>query len=570
MLPIIHRKATIAHADAARKTLIAGGINPYVAQALSTRGLDTVAHANGSYRLESFESLKGLDQITRILADAIVKRQPLMVVADYDCDGATACTVAVTGLRALGAVVDYIVPNRFKHGYGLTPSVVDLVAEARPRPQWIITVDNGIASIDGVNHANHLGIGVLVTDHHLPGASLPDAAAIVNPNQPGCPFPSKNLAGCGVMYYVLAATKAVLAQRGALPNAVNMGAWLDVVALGTVADVVKLDANNRWLVRAGLSNIRAGRARPGVKALFDVSKRIQARASSQDFGFSVGPRINAAGRLEDMSIGIRCLTADNDAAAADIAQELFDLNERRKEIEKGMKENAVIDIDLSGQDGCFTRVVFGEDFHEGVIGIVAGRIKEEANTPVVAFAPSEDGEMIKGSARSIPGLHLRDALDLVHKRGNNLLVKFGGHAMAAGLTLKRSDLDQFTSLFETVVRDLMGGELQEKVLVVDGELPDEALTVETAEALADQPWGQGFEVPIWTGEFEIEEARLVGADQNHLKLVVGRNGQRWNAMQFFTDELPSQSKVQLGFQLSVNEFGGNRTADLIVADRRDA
>jgi len=571
-LPIVQRAPVIAHAAQAQQVLVAGGINRHVAQALATRGVDRVQHATGAYGLEHYKSLKGLENFTQILADAIEKGQPLMVVADYDCDGATACTVAYTGLKALGAKVDYLVPNRFIHGYGLTPSVVDLVAEARPRPQWIITVDNGIASIDGVKAANALGIGVLVTDHHLPlpSGELPDAAAIVNPNQPGCTFPSKNLAGVGVMYYVLAATRDLLIRRGKLVNAVELGHWLDVVALGTVADVVKLDPNNRWLVRKGLARIRAGHARPGVRALFDISNRPIVRASSQDFGFSVGPRINAAGRLEDMTIGIRCLVSQNDEVADNIAQELFDLNERRKEIERGMKDDAVEDIDLSGQEGCFTRVVFGEAYHEGVIGIVAGRIKEEANTPVVAFAPAEDGIHLKGSARSIPGLHLRDALDLVHKRGDNLLVKFGGHAMAAGMTLKRENLDRFKTLFEQVVHELMGGELQQKVLTVDGELPDAAITVDTAEALADQPWGQGFEVPIWTGEFTIVDARLVGKERNHLKMTVERNGQRYSAMQFFTTEEPDQAHVLLAYQLSVNEFRGNRSADLIVVDRRNA
>ena len=571
MLPIVVRQAAISHAAAAQNVLVQGGVNPYVAQALATRGVDQVDLAKGTYRLEPFTSLKGLHEMVKILVEAIERRVPMVVVADYDCDGATACTVAVTGLRAMGAQVDFVVPNRFTHGYGLTPDVVDLVRERFPKTRWIITVDNGIASIDGVKHANQHGMGVLVTDHHLPGKALPDAAAIVNPNQPGCPFPSKNLAGCGVMYYVLAATRTALASRGGLPSNVNLGEWLDIVALGTVADVVKLDANNRWLVRAGLANIRAGRARPGLRALFDVSKRNPYRASSQDFGFSVGPRINAAGRLDDMSIGIRCLTAGGDQEAFDLANDLFKLNEERKDIEKGMKEEAFTDIDLSGQEGCFTRVVFGESFHEGVIGIVAGRIKEEANTPVVVFAPVRDGDatMIKGSARSIPGLHLRDALDLVHKRGDNLLVKFGGHAMAAGLTLKRDNLDRFTSLFEEAVREMMGGQLQQKVITVDGELPTEALTVETAEALADQPWGQGFEVPLWTGQFEVLDARLVGQDQNHLKMTLGRDGETWSAMQFFTTEVPDQARVQVCYQLSVNEFRGERTADLIVSDRRD-
>lgn len=571
MLPIKIRQSVLPEdqLESAIAGLVAAGVNPWVARALAVRGVADPKIARGDYRIEHFAQLKGITQLSGLLADAIQHRQPITVVADYDCDGATACAVAVTGLHALGAVVDFVVPNRFEHGYGLTPSVVDLVAERKPKPRWIVTVDNGIASNAGVAHANHLGIGVLVTDHHLPGPELPAAAAIVNPNQPGCLFPSKNLAGCGVMYYVLAATQALLVQRNALPNRPILADWLDIVALGTVADVVKLDANNRWLVRQGLARIRQGITRPGVAALFEVSKRNAAWATSQDFGFSLGPRINAAGRLKDMSIGIQCLLSPSRAEADPLAQQLFDLNEERKNIEGDMKVDALQEIDLSGQEGRFTRVVYGPAFHEGVIGIVAGRIKESSNTPVIVFAPAKEPGLIKGSARSIPGLHLRDALDLVHKRGSDIMVKFGGHAMAAGLTIHHAKLDQFMALFEQAVQEMMGGRLQEKVLVVDGELPPEALTVQTAGAFSDEVWGQGFEEPIWLGEVHIRSARLVGKEQNHLKMEVsmGRGGPTFDAMQFFCAELPSSESVRLAYKLSLNEFQGKQSAQLLVVDK---
>lgn len=567
MLPIRIRTPLLADAQAVTDQMTAEGLNPWVARSLAWRGVENIKVARGEYRPEHFSQLKGITELATILADAIVHKQPLMVVADYDCDGATACTVAVTGLRALGANVDFVVPNRFEHGYGLTPSVVDLVAERKPKPRWIITVDNGIASNAGVDHANSLGIGVLVTDHHLPGSQLPDAAAIVNPNQPGCTFPSKNLAGCGVMYYVLAATQAILIQRNALQDRPVLADWLDIVALGTVADVVKLDANNRWLVRQGLARIREGITRPGVASLFDVSNRNFTRATGQDFGFSLGPRINAAGRLKDMSIGIRCLLAADSAEADTYARQLFDLNEERKDIEGVMKEAALAEIDLSGQEGHFTRVVFGEAFHEGVIGIVAGRIKEEAHTPVIVFAPAKEPGLLKGSCRSIPGLHLRDALDLVFKRGPGIIDKFGGHAMAAGLTIHREKLDAFTELFEQAVKEMMGGKLEDKVLVIDGELPPEAINVQTAGSMSDEVWGQGFEEPVWLGEFKIKAAKLVGKDQNHLKLRVAMGDQEFDAMQFFCDELPDGSRATLAYKLSLNEFRGSQSAQLLVVDK---
>lgn len=541
-------------------------MNPWVARSLVLRGVNDVDLALGNYRLEHYRSLKDIHRVALAIARGIIAKEKFVVVADYDCDGATACAVAVSGLRALGADIDFVVPNRFIHGYGLTPSVVDVVVPMKPR--WIITVDNGTASNAGVAAANDKGIGVLVTDHHLPGPTLPDAAGIVNPNQGDCPFPSKNLAGVGVMYYVLAAVRDALKALDALPSPEpNLGTWLDLVALGTVADVVKLDANNRWLVRQGLKLIRATGGRPGIKALFDVSGRDWSRACSQDFGFSLGPRINAAGRLDDMTYGIRCLLAETEEEALEYAYQLDEFNRRRKAIEGEMKDIAWEKIDLSGQAGKFTRVVYHESFHEGVIGIVAGRIKEQENTPVFVLSPSGEDKIIKGSGRSIPGVHLRDALDMVHKRGNELFTKFGGHAMAAGVSLPEERLEDFTRLLEEAVCELMDGQLSQKFLMVDDELPARALDLHTAEAFADQVWGQGFEEPTFVGEFDLIEARLIGAEGNHLKMRVEMDGQQYDALHFFCSELPEGSRVRLAYKLSVNEFNGRRAVNLMVADK---
>lgn len=571
MLPTIDRPSLLPDPAAAAASLRAVGFNPWLARALAIRGVGEPDQALGKYGLLHFRDLKGIAELAGQLANAITAGKRLTVVADYDCDGATACSIACIGLRALGATIDFVVPNRFIHGYGLTPSVVDLVAERFPDTRFIVTVDNGIASVEGVAAANARNIGVLVTDHHLPGSVLPDAVAIVNPNQPGCTFPSKNLAGCGVMYYVLAATRQIMVANGhvAAPGP-DLSHLLDLVALGTVADVVKLDANNRWLVQQGLLRIRAGQGRPGIRALFEVAKKDPLRATSQDFGFGLGPRLNAAGRLDDMSTGIQCLMAEDEATAYELALELDRLNKDRKSIEGTMRDAAWEAIDISQQAGRFTRVVYDPSFHEGVIGIVAGRIKEETHTPTVVFANANEPGTIKASGRSIPGLHLRDALDLVHKRGNGLFHKFGGHAMAAGLTLDLARLDEFGALFEQVVRELLDGRLPQKVLEIDGDLPDEVLnSPTTVRELLWQVWGQGFEEPLWTGDFVLDEARLIGADQNHLQLTVRRGHQTWKAMRFFTKDLPQAqpgTKLRLAYRPSLNEFRGQTSVDLMVVD----
>lgn len=564
--PQAERSAAIA--------LESSGIDRYLAMALARRGVASPAIAAGRYRLLPYTGLKGIQAMAAAIAAAIAAAEKIVVVADYDCDGATACAVAVSGLSALGAAIDFVVPNRFVHGYGLTPSVVDMVRQKFPDTRWIITVDNGIASVSGVDSANAAGIRVLVTDHHLPGDTLPAAAGIVNPNQPGCTFTSKALAGCGVMYYVLAAVRTHLAQSGSVvASAMNLSPWLDLVALGTVADVVPLDENNRWLVASGLRQMRDGLARPGIAALFQVARRDIARASSSDLGFSIGPRLNAAGRLDDMSVGIRCLLETDPTRALEYASALDALNRQRKDIQSGMQEAAAIAIDTTSQEGRFTRVVASDDFHEGVVGIVAGRIKEESGVPTVVFAPAHGAtHLLKGSGRSIQGLHLRDALDLVHKRGHELFDKFGGHAMAAGVTLRRERLPAFKELFEQAVAQMLSGNLPRKTLVVDAELPVDALNIQTADAFSSGVWGSAFEEPVWTGTFDLQGYVRIGQQAEHLKMYVTRQGRTYEALAFFCaeDPPPHAVTVDLAYRLSLNVFRGTQSVNLMVVDKRFA
>jgi len=566
MLPVQYRPTPSA-AEISRLT--AAGVNPVVASCLIQRGVSDPTVANLRQRLLPYKGLKGIKEMALGLAQAIQRKEKMVVVADYDCDGATACTVAVSGLRALGADIDFVVPNRMVHGYGLTPSVVDLAATKNPR--WIVTVDNGTASIDGVAAANAQGIGVWVTDHHLPGDSLPAAMGIVNPNQPHCEFPSKNLAGCGVMFYVLAAVKDALKAMGDTRAAeVDVAEWLDVVALGTIADVVKLDENNRWLVNQGLIRIRQGLMRPGIAALYYVANKDYERACSQDFGFALGPRLNAAGRLKDMSIGIQCLLSEDIEEAIELAKQLQELNEERKNIENTMKETAWAQVEAEKQKTRFTRVVFGEDFHEGVIGIVAGRIKEQDYAPTIVFAPTEDGGW-KGSGRSLPGLHLRDAIDVIYKKNPSWFVKFGGHAMAAGLSLTAEGRAGFADAFEEVVKNNYDGIRPQQYLVSDGQLPLDQMTVHTARHLSLNVWGQGFEEPLWVGEFRVHQVDMIGKDKNHLKMIVSPLGSfdAFTALHFFQeDKIPQPDQIiRLAYRLQASVFGGEEKLDLIIADR---
>jgi single-stranded-DNA-specific exonuclease len=540
------------------------GLHPVLARLYASRGVcmpDEIE--TGLARLTPPATLKGCIDAAALLADAIESRRPMLVVADYDCDGATACAVAVRGLRMFGAQIDYLVPNRFEYGYGLTPEIVALAAKRKP--ELLITVDNGIASVDGVEAANALGIDVLVTDHHLPGDELPAARAIVNPNQPGCTFPSKCLAGVGVMFYVLLALRAELRRRGAFNDArpePRLDGLLDLVALGTVADVVKLDGNNRVLVAQGLQRIRNGRMQPGIAALFRAAARDARSASGFDLGFALGPRLNAAGRLSDMSLGIECLTTDDIGRAWELAQQLDAMNRERREIEAGMQQQAL--DDLSGVDpaGSTTITLFNPAWHQGVIGIVAGRLKEKFHRPSFTFALADDrGELVKGSGRSIAGFHLRDALDLISKREPGLIVKFGGHAMAAGLTIAAADVARFTAAFEAVGREWLSDDALARTVETDGDLEDAYFTPQFVEMLDAAVWGQGFPAPVFSGEFDVMSQALV--KDKHLKLQLVRGRQRFNAIWFnHTEPLPARTTV--AYRLSSDTWNGVSRVQLIV------
>jgi single-stranded-DNA-specific exonuclease len=505
------------------------------------------------------QALTGCAEMARLLADAIQGKKKLLIIGDYDADGATATSVAMRGLSMMGAQVDFLVPNRFEYGYGLTPEIVSLAAQQQP--DVILTVDNGIASIDGVSAAKSLGMQVLITDHHLPADQTPIADCIVNPNQRGCDFPSKHLAGVGVMFYVLIALRAELKQRGLfVEESVHLGSLLDLVALGTVADLVKLDANNRILVRQGLKRIRQGQACPGILAILKLAGRNAEQVTAQDLGFYVGPRLNAAGRLDDMTIGIRCLLATTPQEAMMYAQQLHVLNAERKQIEAEMQWDAMADLTQDFQDSQYTISVFQPDWHQGVIGILASRIKERFHRPVIAFADAGDG-LIKGSGRSIAGLHLRDALDLVTKLQPDLIIKFGGHAMAAGLSIREQDFARFQQTFEQVVQQLINAETLQQVLETDGALQVHEMTLENAEVLGHQVWGQGFPPPLFYDDFEVVQQRILG--EKHLKLRLQKHGAQFEAI-YFQHAILLPDKVTLAYALQINEFNGARNLQLQV------
>jgi single-stranded-DNA-specific exonuclease len=538
------------------------GVHPVLARLYAARGLTDVKELSSELAAMIPPSgLLHIDAAAVFLADAIAAHKRMVIVADYDCDGATACAVALRGLRAMGADIDFIVPNRFEYGYGLTPEIVELTAREK-RPDIIITVDNGIASIDGVAEANRRGIEVVVTDHHLPADTLPAARVIVNPNQPECGFPSKHIAGVGVMFYVLLALRAELRKRGVFdaqtqPKLDNL---LDLVALGTVADVVKLDANNRILVAQGLKRMRAGRMHAGVAALFRVAGREARSANPFDLGFAVGPRLNAAGRLEDMSLGIECLITDDEDRAWQLAQQLNDINLKRREIEADMQDTALLHLDAFEPAERSTICVFDDSWHQGVIGIVASRLKEKFYRPTITFAPGADG-WIKGSGRSIPGFHLRDALDLVYKKAPSLIDKFGGHAMAAGLTLRADAFDAFSAAFEEVGRAWLSQQQLERVIETDGPLEEAYYTTAFIELMAGQVWGQGFAPPVFCDDFRVVSQRIL--KERHLKLLLEKNGARYDAIWFgHTDALGDRAKV--AFRLDANEYNGVTKVQLLV------
>ena len=541
--------------------LLEAGTHPLLARLYAARGIESRDQLD--YSLKSLlppARLKGVHEAAQILADAIEAGARMLIVADYDCDGATACAVGIRALRAFGADVGYLVPNRFEYGYGLTPAIVELAAKMEP--DLLITVDNGIASVEGVAAAREHGIATVITDHHLPGDELPEADVIVNPNQPGCPFPSKALAGVGVMFYTMLALRAELRERGAFEGKTepNLAELLDLVALGTVADVVKLDHNNRILVSQGLQRMRADRMQPGIRALFAAAGRDATRATTFDMGFALGPRLNAAGRLADMSLGIECLITDDMGRAINIAQELDTLNRERRSIEAGMQEEAMAGLDTIDPGSRASLTLFEPEWHQGVIGILAGRIKEKFHRPTIAFARGNDGEL-KGSGRSIPGLHLRDALDLVTKRAPGLILKFGGHAMAAGLTINEVDLARFEQIFETVVHSLIDPADLTRSLETDGALEDSLYSLETARLLEREIWGQGFAAPVFDDTFRVENQRIL--KDKHLKLQLKKGATRIDAIQFNHAD-PAGQTIHAAFRLAVNEYNGVSSIQLML------
>jgi single-stranded-DNA-specific exonuclease len=525
-------------------------------------------------RLIDYKKLKGIQQAVERLVVALQQQQRVLIVGDFDADGATSTALAIRLLKAMGLQqVDYLVPNRFEYGYGLTPEIVDVAQ--RTQPDLIITVDNGISSLAGVVAANEHGIEVLVTDHHLPGDQLPAAVALVNPNQPGDEFPSKHLAGVGVIFYVMMALRAQLRELGWFSQQgieePNLAQYLDIVALGTVADVVCLDHNNRILVSQGLARIRTGQCCTGILALLKIAGRDFHRVTATDLGFCVGPRLNAAGRLEDMSLGIECLLTDDANQAMQLAVRLDELNRERRSIEADMQQQAVAVLEAMHLDEQTDFPVgvclFNEEWHEGVIGILASRIKERLHRPVIAFAPTANG-MIKGSARSIPGVHIRDVLDSVAAHHPDLLSKFGGHAMAAGMTLELTAFEAFAQAFDTEVRRVVNEDILTGVIHSDGVLNDEELNLTTAQLLRDAgPWGQGFPEPVFDGEFEVINRRIVG--ERHLKLQVrpveGRTVMDAIAFNVTDEDWPAEARyVQLAYRLDVNEFNGRVNPQLVV------
>jgi single-stranded-DNA-specific exonuclease len=548
------------------------GVPPLLARLYAARGIASRDELDTQLKsLLPPSALLGATEAAVLLADAIAAGQRLLIVADYDCDGATACAIGLRALKSLGAAhVDYLVPNRFEYGYGLTPEIVQLAATRRP--DLLITVDNGIASVAGVAEARRLGIRTLITDHHLPGDELPAADVIVNPNQPGCRFPSKALAGCGVMFYVMLALRSELRRRGAFGdgNGPNLALLLDLVALGTVADVVTLDHNNRILVAQGLARMRENCMQPGLAALFRAAGRRPEAASTFDLGFGLGPRLNAAGRLADMALGIECLTTDDSARALNIAQQLDALNRERRVIETEMQNDALTLLEtLEAESGDEAEgdhasiTLFDPEWHQGIIGILASRIKERRHRPTFVLARGNEGEL-KGSGRSITGLHLRDALDLVAKQHPGLLLRFGGHAAAAGVTLLEDNLALFETAFETACRQMLTPADLTRTLETDGALETAHMSLESARLLQQQIWGQGFPPPLFADEFQVERQRIL--KDKHLKLTLAKNGLRFEAIQFNFPEVGAAipARIRAAFKLDVNEFNGVASVQLML------
>jgi len=546
------------------QALQAQGLSAVMSRIFAARKIQHVQQIAGELSdLIAPEQLLGAKQMAQCLADAIAKKQRILVVGDYDCDGATATAVALKAIRRMGGQADFLVPNRFQFGYGLSPEIVQVAKQQQP--DWIITVDNGIASIEGVNLANQLGIKVLVTDHHLPAEVLPKAEVIVNPNQPDCHFPSKNLAGVGVIFYVMLMLRQTLRQRGVFDENTqpNLSDLLDLVALGTVADLVKLDRNNRILVEHGLRRIRTGRSSCGIRALFQAAAKDIYHATTQDLGFSIGPRINAAGRLQDIELGIRCLLSEDFAEALKLASALSEINQQRREIESEIKFSAdslLQDMDVSQR---MSICLFDETWHHGVIGIVASRIKEAMHRPVIVFAMDEHG-LMRGSGRSIAGLHLRDALDLVSKADSQLIVKFGGHAMAAGLSIRPEAYAKFCAVFEAVVASLIDAEAIQQRIEVDADLPAHEITFALAKQIEQQVWGQAFALPTFVADFNVVQQKIVG--EKHLKLVLSHTSapELLQEAIFFNQQQMLPKQARLVYQIQANRFNGNESVQLMI------
>ncbi len=541
--------------------LVSEGVNPLLARLYVARGVTSKNELETSLsQIIPPEQLTNASQMAKLLADAIEKNKKLLVIGDYDADGATATAVAVKGLSSMGANVDFLVPNRFEYGYGLTPEIVQLAATLNP--DILITVDNGIASIDGVEAANSLGLQVLITDHHLPAETTPNAACIVNPNQHGCNFLSKNLAGVGVIFYVLLALRAELRNRGDFSEKAepNLTELLDLVALGTVADLVKLDVNNRILVEQGLRRIRAGAGCVGIFALLKIAGKTPEKAIAQDFGFAVGPRLNAAGRLDDMRLGIACLLAETEADAMQKAQTLHELNMERRNIEADMQDSALISLENIEVVNQYSLSIYNAEYHQGVIGILASRLKEKYHRPTFVFAEAGDG-IIKGSGRSIANFHLRDALDLITKRHPNLIIKFGGHAMAAGLSILEKDFVKFQNAFETVASELLNEADLQAILETDGSLDVKDMNLQTASIFASGVWGQSFPQPLFNDNFKVINQRIVG--EKHLKLILQKDQKRFDAIYFNCVENLSEN-VNAVYALEANEYKGLQSLQLQI------
>ena len=542
------------------------GFSEPLARVLAARGIESGDDLKPDWRaMLPPLSLMGTTAAARILADAIEAGKRIMVIADYDCDGATACAVALLGLREMGATVDYLVPDRFVYGYGLTPEIVELAASKKA--DLILTVDNGMASIDGVEKAKALGIEVIITDHHLPAEKLPAAACIVNPNTPGCDFPSKNLAGVGVMFYVLMALRAEFRSRGRFDaaNQPRLDALVDLVALGTVADVVKLDRNNRILVQQGLAKVRRGHTHPGLKALFEIAGRPSAQARVRDFGFVIAPRINAAGRLDLMTAGIECLISRTDDEAQHYAKILDDYNRQRRELELDMQWDAAMLLNKIDVTKRHTLALFEPTWHQGIVGLVASRVKESKHRPTIAFANAADGEM-KGSGRSIEGVHLRDMLDLVTKKAPGIIKKFGGHAMAAGLTIDAYHFEDFSRAFESVVTENCDEEVFERHVYVDGDLAARDITPALVEAINGQIWGQGFLPPLFANEFKVLHQTVLKG--GHLKLMLEMQGARFSGI-FFRRSAQVPDVARLAYRPEINEWMGQKSIQLVIEQVED-